>query len=141
MSVLPRASCLTPTSSRSFHTWGCRIRNSGVNRHGYNECLLSGVKRTSQECTAMSAFDPKRTLAVQYSCDAQHGPAAVDTNQRALRSQTETDDVAVPEPGDGEDDTEKGQQHAEDEEGFAARDRRDEPVEVHPEKAGERSDG
>src|SRR5207248_1414378 len=28
MSVLPRASSLTPTSSRSFHTWGCRIRNS-----------------------------------------------------------------------------------------------------------------
>src|SRR5215471_16949719 len=30
MSVLPRASSLTPTSSRSFHTWGRRIRNSEV---------------------------------------------------------------------------------------------------------------
>ena len=36
---------------------------------------------------------------------------------------------------------EGGQQHAEDEEGFAARDRRDQPVEVHPEKAGERGYG
>jgi hypothetical protein len=36
-----------------------------------------------------------------------------------LRSQTETDDVAAPEPDDGEDDAEKRQQHAEDEEGFA----------------------
>src|SRR6516162_5826118 len=35
MSVLPRASNLTPTSSRSFHTWGRRIRNSEVYRHGY----------------------------------------------------------------------------------------------------------
>ena len=58
-----------------------------------------------------------------------------------MRLQTETDDVAAPEPGDGEDDAEKGQQHAEDEEGFAARDRRDQPVEVHPEKAGERGYG
>ena len=57
------------------------------------------------------------------------------------RSQTETNDVAVPEPGDSEHDAEKRQQHAEDDEGFAACDRRDEPVEVHPEKAGERSDG
>src|SRR5215475_9335182 len=53
----------------------------------------------------------------------------------------ETDDAAVPEPGDGEDDAEKGQQYAEDEEGFVARNRRGEPVEVHPEKAGERGDG
>jgi hypothetical protein len=30
MSVLPRASSLTPTSSKSFHTWGCPIRNSEV---------------------------------------------------------------------------------------------------------------
>src|SRR5215471_5016074 len=59
----------------------------------------------------------------------------------ALRSQMETDDSAVPEPGDGEDDAEERQQHAEDEEGLAARDRRGEPVEVHPEKAGERGDG
>src|SRR5215472_15213038 len=36
MSVLPRASNLTPTSSRSFHTWGRRIRNSEVYRHRYN---------------------------------------------------------------------------------------------------------
>jgi hypothetical protein len=65
----------------------------------------------------------------------------VDADRLVLRSQTEPDDVAVPEPGDGEADGEKRQQHAEDEEGFAARDRRDEPVEVHPEKAGERGDG
>ena len=51
------------------------------------------------------------------------GQAAVDANRLALRLQTETDEVAAPEPGDGEDDAEKGQQHAEDEEGFAARDR------------------
>src|SRR6516165_5964091 len=36
MSVLPRASSPTPTSSRSFHTWECRIRNNEVYRHGYN---------------------------------------------------------------------------------------------------------
>ena len=69
------------------------------------------------------------------------GQAAVDANRLALRLQTETDDVAAPEPGDGEDDAEKGQQHAEDEEGFAARDRSGYPVEVHPKKAGERGDG
>jgi hypothetical protein len=28
---------------------------------GPRRCPLSGVKRTSQECTAMSAYDPKRT--------------------------------------------------------------------------------
>src|SRR6516164_6578037 len=58
----------------------------------------------------------------------------------ALRSQTQTNDVAVPEPGDSEHDAEKRQQHTEDDKGFAARDRRNEPVEVHPEKAGERRD-
>src|SRR6516164_3687631 len=56
------------------------------------------------------------------------------------RSQTQTNDVAVPEPGDSEHDAEKRQQHTEDDEGFAARDRRNEPVEVHPEKASERRD-
>ena len=35
------------------------------------------------------------------------------------QSQMETDDFAAPEPGDGEGDAEKRQQHAEDEEGFA----------------------
>src|SRR6516164_6728801 len=67
--------------------------------------------------------------------------ATVDANRLAIRSQTETNNVAVPEPGDGEHDAKKRQQHAEDDKGFAARDRRDEPVEVHPEKASERGDG
>jgi ribosome modulation factor len=71
--------------------------------------------------------------ACPYRCKPRRGSwpdgqASVDANRLALRSQTETDDVAVPEPGDGEDDGEKRQQHAEDEEGFAARDRRGEPV-------------
>jgi hypothetical protein len=62
------------------------------------------------------------------------GQASVDANRLALRSQAETDDVAVPQPGDGEDDGEKRQQHAEDEEGFAARDRRGEPSGVSDEE-------
>src|SRR5215470_76974 len=61
--------------------------------------------------------------------------------QRSRLQPQPTDDVAAPEPHNGEDDAKKRQQHAEDEEGFAAGDRLDEPVEVHPEKAGERSDG
>src|SRR6516165_6662466 len=79
--------------------------------------------------------------ALGGKADITRSNFAVKHNTRQPRSQTETDDVAVPEPGDGEDDAEERQQHAEDEEGFTARDRRDEPVEVHPEKAGERSDG
>jgi len=38
------------------------------------QCLLLGVKRTSEECPAMSAFDPKRTLAAKSCRDAQCGP-------------------------------------------------------------------
>jgi|SRR6516164_1930462 len=34
------------------------------------ECLFSGVKRTLPEPAPMSAFDPKRTLAVQDCCRA-----------------------------------------------------------------------
>src|SRR6516162_8562953 len=33
-------------------------------------CPLLGLKRTSQECTALSAFDPKRKLAAQICSDA-----------------------------------------------------------------------
>src|SRR5262249_30185554 len=49
--------------------------------------------------------------------------------------------AAMPEPGDGESDAEKRQQHAKDEKGFAACDRRGEPIEVHPKEAGKRGDG
>ena len=34
-------------------------------------CPLLGVKRTSVATSPMSAFDPKRTLAVKICCDAQ----------------------------------------------------------------------
>src|SRR6516162_8358516 len=39
----------------------------GTKRHSVTEfrCPLLGVKRTSQECAAMSAFDPKRTTEPQ----------------------------------------------------------------------------
>jgi hypothetical protein len=56
------------------------------------------------------------------------------------RSRTETDDVPTPKPDDSGDDAEKRQEYPEDEEGFAARDRPSEPIEVHPEKPGERGD-
>jgi hypothetical protein len=36
------------------------------------ECPLSGVKRTSRGHDPMSAFDPKRTSAGLFSCDAVH---------------------------------------------------------------------
>ena len=48
--------------------------------------------------------------------------AVVDANRLVLRSRTEPDDVAVPEPSDGEADGEKRQHHAENEEGLAAGD-------------------
>ena len=35
-------------------------------------CPLLGVKQTSQECTAMSAFDPKRTFDPEYCCLTQN---------------------------------------------------------------------
>src|SRR6516165_553047 len=38
-----------------------------------NQCPLLGVKRTSRGHAPMSGFfDPKRTLAAQICCDAQH---------------------------------------------------------------------
>src|SRR5262249_16196166 len=37
------------------------------------QCLLLGVKRTLLGGAPMSAFDPKRTFALQFCCDA-HGP-------------------------------------------------------------------
>src|SRR6516165_342165 len=42
-------------------------------RHPASEfrCPLLGVKRTSVATSPMSAFDPKRTLAVKICCDAQ----------------------------------------------------------------------
>jgi len=38
-----------------------------------NQCPLSGAKQTSLRHSEMSAFDPKRTFALQFCCDA-HGP-------------------------------------------------------------------
>ena len=38
------------------------------------QCLLLGVKQTSFRRRRMSAFDPKRTLAVRTCRDAQRGP-------------------------------------------------------------------
>ena len=43
---------------------------------GHLLCLLSGVKRTSRGLGSMSAFDPKRTLATRFCCDAQPLPLA-----------------------------------------------------------------
>jgi CheY-like chemotaxis protein len=40
------------------------LAQSGHHATGFR-CPLLGVKRTSEECAAMSAFDPKRTFAVR----------------------------------------------------------------------------
>src|SRR6516162_8500119 len=51
-----------------------KMSASGTKGHPdtLNRCPLLGVKRTLRQLVAMSAFDPKRTLAIQFSCDAQH---------------------------------------------------------------------
>jgi hypothetical protein len=44
-----------------------------------------GAKRTSREHAPMSAFDPKRTSATSFSCDAQGLPFDVIESIAGLR--------------------------------------------------------
>jgi hypothetical protein len=59
MSVLRRASSLTPTSSRSFHTWGRRTRSSEVPaRVEHDLALLWAHKAARLRQTAWSRRQP-----------------------------------------------------------------------------------
>src|SRR5215472_16377764 len=58
------------TSCAGTHAECLLLAQSGHHAAEF-QCLLLGVKRTSEECAAMSAFDPKRKWNASFCCDAQ----------------------------------------------------------------------
>ena len=59
---------------RSIENVACPLLAQSGHSTTEFQCPLLGVKRTSEECAAMSAFDPKRTLTAQDCCRAKITP-------------------------------------------------------------------
>jgi hypothetical protein len=69
MQIKNTAVCEAHRARRRGDRIGAECRLLAQSRHPdrVGECPLSGVKRTSQIEAAMSAYDPKRTLVVNFA--------------------------------------------------------------------------